>query len=166
MRLMTTSDKGIALIKEFEGLRLAAYKPVATEQYYTIGYGHYGKDVAKNMRITEAEAEALLKDDLGNSESYLNAMGVNFRQEQFDALVSWLHNFGTTKFESSTLRRCILMGAEDETITDQIVRWVTSSGKPLIGLKRRRVAEANLWLGKEVYYLDTKGEVKKEGGKR
>ena len=31
---------GLALIKQFEGCRLTAYKPVATEQYWTIGWGH------------------------------------------------------------------------------------------------------------------------------
>ena len=42
---MKISDNGIALIKKYEGCRLHAYKPVPTEKYYTIGYGHYGADV-------------------------------------------------------------------------------------------------------------------------
>ncbi|MET3211193.1 UNVERIFIED_CONTAM: GH24 family phage-related lysozyme (muramidase) [Paenibacillus sp. PvR008] len=33
------SKAGIALIKNFEGVRLTAYKPVPTETYWTIGIG-------------------------------------------------------------------------------------------------------------------------------
>ena len=36
---------GLLLIKNFEGCRLKAYKPVPTEKYWTIGWGHYGPDV-------------------------------------------------------------------------------------------------------------------------
>ena len=54
-----TSDNGVALIKTFEGCRLTAYKPVSTEKYYTIGYGHYGPDVKEGMTITQAQAEKL-----------------------------------------------------------------------------------------------------------
>lgn len=51
---------GMQLIMQFEGCRLTAYKPVATEKYYTIGYGHYGADVTKGMKISMAQAEAYL----------------------------------------------------------------------------------------------------------
>ena len=60
---MKTSENGISLIKSFEGLRLKAYKAVSTEEYYTIGYGHYGADVAKDMVITEEQAEMLRSGD-------------------------------------------------------------------------------------------------------
>ena len=50
------SDKGLQLIKQFEGCRLKAYKCIITEKYYTIGYGHYGADVKKDMTITMEQA--------------------------------------------------------------------------------------------------------------
>ena len=53
---MKSSDLLIRKIKEFEGLSLKAYKPVKTERYYTIGYGHYGSDVKANQVITEKQA--------------------------------------------------------------------------------------------------------------
>ena len=43
---------GLALIKRFEGCRLKAYKPVPTEKYWTIGWGHYGPDVREGQTIT------------------------------------------------------------------------------------------------------------------
>lgn len=51
-------------IKEEEGKRLEAYKPVESEENYTIGYGHYGTDVTKDMVITDEQAEQLLEDDI------------------------------------------------------------------------------------------------------
>ena len=48
---MKTSKNGIDFIKKFERCRLTAYKAVKTEKYYTIGYGHNGADVRKDMRI-------------------------------------------------------------------------------------------------------------------
>ena len=152
---MTTSEAGIGLIKKFEGLRLKAYKPVATEKYYTIGYGHYGADVEKGMTITEERAEELLKEDIRSIEVYINDMRINFLQEQFDALVSWIYNLGTGNFRSSTMYRYILYEKDDLDITDQMVKWTHAGGKVLPGLVRRRVDEANMFLGKNIYDCQT-----------
>lgn len=162
MTLMKTSEAGLDLIKQFEGLRLRAYKPVATEKYWTIGYGHYGADVAKNMEINEARAVALLKQDVKAAEVYLNSLGINFSQRAFDALVSWIFNLGVGSFGKSTLRKKIVAKADDEAITDEIVKWINAGGKPLPGLKRRRVAEANMFLGKERYKVDIFGNIVKK----
>ena len=61
---MKISKDGIELIKSYEGLRLKAYKPVATEKYYTIGYGHYGADVDADMVITKEQANLYLYKDV------------------------------------------------------------------------------------------------------
>ena len=55
---MKTSEKGIELIISFEGFSKHACKCVPTEKYYTIGYGHYGKDVASDATITKKDAIA------------------------------------------------------------------------------------------------------------
>ena len=151
---MTVSDEGINLIKQFEGLRLEAYKPVPTEKFYTIGFGHYGPDVSPKAKITEEKAEKLLREDIKTIEKRLNDMRINFIQRQFDALVSWIYNLGIGNFNCSTMRQNIIADFADIKITDELVRWVKAGGKPLLGLKRRRVAEANMFLGKEVYYID------------
>jgi len=36
--LRKISETGLKLIKKYEGCRLKAYKPVAEEQYWTIGW--------------------------------------------------------------------------------------------------------------------------------
>lgn len=161
MTLMNTSQKGIDLIKQFEGCKLKAYKPVPSEKYWTIGYGHYGVDVKPNMVITQAQAESFLKSDLSRFERTLNAMGINYTQNQFDSLISWIYNLGEGNFKKSTLRKHIIARRSDIEITDQMVKWVNSGGKPLLGLKRRRVAEANMFLGKNLYFVDYSGNIRK-----
>lgn len=155
---MTISRNGLDLIKGFEGLRLTAYKCPAG--VWTVGYGHTSC-VLPNMEIDEDEAEAMLLGDIQPIEELLNILGINFRQEQFDSLVSWVFNLGAGNFRNSTLLAKITSDAKDEDITDQMVRWVNAGGKPLVGLKKRRIAEANMFLGRDAYCLDEKNNIKK-----
>lgn len=158
MKKMTTSRRGIQLIKDFEGLKLESYKCPAG--VWTIGYGH-AKGVKPNVVIDQMRAEDLLIEDIAPIERMLNKLGINFRQECFDALVSWNFNLGEGAFRNSTLLKKIVADAPDEEITDQIVKWVNAGGKPLVGLKRRRVAEANMFIGYDRYYLDKDNNIKK-----
>lgn len=93
---MELSLNGINLIKKYEGCRLYAYKPVANEKYYTIGWGHYGEDVYQGMKITQKEADEMLKEDLKHYENYvnINCEHLKLNQNQFDALVSFTYNCG------------------------------------------------------------------------
>lgn len=158
MTLMTTSQNGINLIKGFESCKLYAYRD--SVGIPTIGYGHT-KGVKMGMSITQSQAESFLKDDLKPCEQALNRIGVNFTQNQFDALVSWIFNLGEGRFKSSTMYKKIISKASDTDITDQMIKWHNAGNKPLLGLKRRRVAEANMFIGKEVYYLDSTNNIKK-----
>ncbi len=150
MRMMTTSNQGKQLIKDFEGLQLKAYRCPAGVP--TIGWGHT-KGVKMGMRITEAQAEDMLVEDIAPIERLLNGLKINFRQEQFDALVSWIFNLGEGNFKASTMYKRIIGNAKDEEITDQLVKWINAAGRPLPGLIKRRVAEANLFLGYEKYKI-------------
>lgn len=157
MKLMKTSNQGKNLIKEAEGLRLTAYRCPAGVP--TIGWGHT-KGVSMGQRITQAQAEDMLVEDIAPIERLLNAMKINFRQEQFDALVSWIFNLGQGNFRSSTMYSRIQAGAGDEDITDQLVKWTYSGKQQLAGLMTRRVKEANLFLGYERYKV-TNGKIVK-----
>ena len=155
---MTTSNAGKKLIKDFEGLRLDAY--LCPAGVWTVGYGHV-KGVKKGQHITKAQAEDYLVEDIGPAERLLNSLGVNFRQEQFDCLCSFIYNLGVGNFNGSTLKKKILADAPDHEITDEIVKWVYASGKALTGLKRRRIAEANMFVGYDMYYLNEMNNIKK-----
>ena len=143
---MKTSPKGIALIKEFEGLRLKAYK--CPGGVWTIGYGHTA-GVKPGMVITEAQAEEYLKADLIAFERYLNGLGLDLDQNQFDALISLIYNIGIGNFQKSTLLRKARINANDNSIMDEFLRWVYSKGRVLRGLQRRRLREMKLYFSNE-----------------
>ena len=143
---MKTSPKGIALIKEFEGLRLKAYQ--CPGGVWTIGYGHTA-GVKPGMVITKAQAEEYLKADLIAFERYLNGLGLALNQNQFDALVSFIYNVGTGNFSSSTLLRKVRVTPQDNSIMDEFLRWVYSKGRVLPGLQRRRLAEMKLYFSND-----------------
>ena len=143
---MKTSPKGIALIKEFEGQRLKAYK--CPGGVWTIGYGHTA-GVKPGMVITEAQAEEYLKADLIAFERYLNGLGLALNQNQFDALVSFIYNVGTGNFSNSTLLRKVRANPQENSIMDEFLRWVYSKGRVLHGLQRRRLAEMKLYFSND-----------------
>ena len=155
---MNTSQKGLDLIKKYEGCKLYAYRCPAG--VLTIGYGHI-KGGKAGQAITQAQAEQFLREDIRPLETLLNDMRLNFKQNQFDALISWIFNLGAANFKSSTMYKKIIAHADDLDITDQMVKWYNAAGRPLLGLKKRRVEEANMFLGKDVYYVDNKGEIKR-----
>ena len=159
MTLMKISQKGIDLIKKFEGCKLFAYRD--SVGIATIGYGHI-KGVKMGMAITQGQAEQFLKDDIAPFERVLNSMNINFTQGQFDALCSWTFNLGTGNFKSSAMYKCIVARKSDLDITDQMVKWHNAGRKPLLGLKKRRTEEANMFLGRETYYVDSLGNIKKK----
>ena len=90
---------GLALIKRFEGCRLTAYKPVPTEKYWTIGWGHYGPDVQEGQTITQAQADAMLAADCQRFADAVDnpafcPLTSQLNANQRDALISFTFNCG------------------------------------------------------------------------
>ena len=138
---MKTSQRGINLIKQFEGVRLTAYKCPAG--VYTIGYGHT-RGVQRGMRITEEEASAFLASDLLNSEKAVERYDsvYHWNQNEFDALVSFTFNCGATN-----LRALLRNGRRNRSqIAEILPLYRKAGGKVLKGLERRRAAEKALFL--------------------
>lgn len=143
-QLMTTSPLGVALVKQFEGLRTCAYLDAAG--IWTVGYGHTGTDVRSGVRIDAAQAEALLRDDLAASEDAIHALVTQpLAQASFDALVSFVFNVGAAAFAGSTLLRKLNAG-DIEGAAAEFERWRYAGGRVLPGLLRRRIAERTLFL--------------------
>ena len=137
------SDAGICLIKQFEGCRLEAYRCAAGVP--TIGYGHTA-GVTMGMRITQAQAEAYLREDLRKFEQAVNnVLGCSVTQNQFDALVSFAYNLGAGALRNSTLLKCLNAG-DVKGAADEFPKWNKAAGKVLEGLTRRRMQERQLFL--------------------
>ncbi|EMD5645384.1 lysozyme [Enterobacter hormaechei] len=145
---MQTSDKGIALIKQFEGCKLTAYQD--SVGVWTIGYGWTqpvdGKSIRAGMTIKQETAERLLKTGLVSYESDVSRLvKVGLTQGQFDALVSFTYNLGARSLSTSTLLRKLNAG-DYAGAADEFLRWNKAGGKVLNGLTRRREAERALFL--------------------
>ena len=135
---------GLALIKHFERCRLKAYKPVATEKYWTIGWGHYGPDVKEGQTITQAEADATLVVDCQRVADAVDdpancPLTAQLNTNQRDALISFTFNCGTGCLR--TLCKCRSL----PQICEAMIRYNLSGGRPLAGLTRRRKAEQELF---------------------
>ena len=128
---------GLALIKQYEGCRLAAYRCAAG--VWTIGYGHTA-GVHSGMTITQAQADAYLQQDIAKFEGYVNnpayvPITEQLNQNQFDALVSFAFNLG-----AGNLRK-LCKGRTAAQIAQAMTQYCKANGKVLAGLRRRRAAE-------------------------
>ena len=154
---MNISQTGIDLLKHFEGCELKAYQD--SVGVWTIGYGHT-KGIYEGIEISQLEAEKMLKDELeGEYEGYINDIpDVPLEQCQFDALVCWVYNLGPTNLRSSTMLKELNAGSYD-LVPYQMKRWDKAGGKVLLGLSRRRNAEALLFKGEDwTEYLEKEAD--------
>ena len=138
---MKTSEKGIELIIRFEGFCPNATKCLKSEKYYTIGFGHYGKDVKENDTITKSKAIDLLKSDLEKFEKKVNKYSsYNFTQNEYDSLVSFCYNVGNIDQLTAKGTR------SKKEIADKMLLYCKSGGKVIRGLQKRREKERALFL--------------------
>lgn len=145
------SKAGIDLIARFEGLRLDAYKPVAQERNWTIGYGHSGPDVKAGEHITKGRALELLRHDVESSEqSVLRAFkeyGVPYTQGMLDATTSAVFNLGPGVLSRGRSLGDALAHRDRRKAADALLLYDKDvNGHTLEGLKRRREAERKLFL--------------------
>ena len=137
-------EAGLILVKEFEGCRLKAYKPVSTEKYWTIGWGHYGPDVKEGQTITQAEADALLVKDCQRFADAVDdprncPLTAQLNANQRDALISFTFNCGAGNLRTLCSDRTL------RQIRDAMALYTKAGGASLPGLIRRRAAEQKLW---------------------
>lgn len=135
---------GLALIKRFEGCRLKAYKPIPTETYWTIGWGHYGPDVREDQTITQPEADRLLAADCQRFADVVDdpvycPQTARLNDNQRDALISFAFNCGAGCLKTLCKGRTLAQ------VRDAMALYNKAGGKVLPGLERRRRAEQALF---------------------
>ena len=143
---MRTSQRGLEVIKEFEGFREHAYRdPVGI---WTIGYG-FTRGVQAGDRMTREQADRRLRDELGQYERAVEqATGGSVTQPQFDALVSFAWNVGAKGMAGSSVIKAHNRG-DRQAAARAFALWNKAGGKVWPGLTRRRAAEAALYLSGE-----------------
>ena len=146
---MKTSETGISLICQFEGMRLKAYQD--SVGVWTVGYGHTsaagGLQVTKGTTLKNPlQAREILAMDLLKYEAAVaKALKHIPNQNQFDAMVSLCFNIGPGNFSKSSVLRWFNSGIESEA-ADAFLKWDRAGGKTLAGLTKRRKAERELFL--------------------
>lgn len=144
---MKTSDAGLLLIKQFESVKLKAYKCPAG--VWTIGVGHTSAagppKVSPGMVISPQEADRILRADVADIDNDMSwLIKVELTQNQWDAIASWTFNCGVGALQKSTLLKRINAKQFDK-VPAELMKWTKGGGKELPGLVRRRRAEAKLW---------------------
>jgi len=146
---MRISNKGLELIKEFEGFRSSPY--LCSAGVPTIGYGStFYKDGAKvslkDKPISKEEATQLLEYTVNSFANGLKGkLQINLEQNQFDALVCLAYNIGLGAFIRSTLLKKVNQ-KDFKGASNEFLKWDMANGKKLIGLAKRRERERELFL--------------------
>jgi lysozyme len=141
-------NRGIAIIRKYEGLKLRAY--VCPAGLNTIGYGatfyENGTKVQPGDVITMDRADRLLHFQVKLfADEVRRVVKSNIDENQLGALVSFCFNVGGAAFSRSTLARKANANPNDPTIRAEFMRWTRGGGKVLPGLVKRREEEANLY---------------------
>jgi len=147
---MQISDKGIALIKHHEGVRLKPYQDCV--KLWTVGVGHLigdGKSLPPewNRVLTMEEVDGILRKDLARFEQGVSKFcPVQLTQGEFDALISFSFNLGLGVLQRSTLRQKIIRN-DKKGAAEEFTKYVRAGGKIIKGLVTRRNDEKQLFLG-------------------
>lgn len=149
MKVTKISNKGLELIKKYEGFRAKAY--LCPSSVPTIGFGStYYEDGTKvkltDPAITQERATELLMALLVSYEKVVDSYCVDtISQHQFDALVSFAYNCGNQALKNSTLLRKVNGNRMNPDITNEFLKWNKGGGRVIPGLTKRRQEEAELY---------------------
>ena len=146
VRGLNPSEDAYKLIRDSEGLRLSSY--ICPAGHPTVGYGRVIPDILHPCKITKEQADSYLYEDAQEASRNIKVLvKVKLTQGMFDALVSFVFNFGASKFRTSTLLRLLNQG-DYEGAEREFDKWVgrpNNNGNPLPGLVIRRDKEEDLF---------------------
>lgn len=146
---MSPSEHAIALIKTFEGFSKFPYYDYSQ---YSVGYGTACEKNDYPEGISMEEADELLREHIAGDVEKINSFakknGLNLTQRQFDALVSFTYNLGTTWMSdnSQTITTAIIRGDTGSDLIFAMTQWSAANGQILANLVKRRLCEANLYI--------------------
>ena len=143
-----------AVVKRIEGFFAHPYDDNGAQPggTWTIGYGTIvdaqGRRVTpQTPPITEAEAEQLLRRDMaGAARDVQQRVQVPLLTGEAAALISWVYNLGAGNLAKSTLLLRLNANRKSE-VPAEMRKWIMQEGRPVLGLLRRRWAEAAIFSG-------------------
>lgn len=152
--VLTVSDECIKILKAYEGFCKYPYWDYGQ---WTVGYGTRCPadklDTYKQNGITEEEAEALLRVFVADYEDdliyFINKYNLPTTQNQFDAMFLMSYNCGSGWIYSTSSNFHKTMAnpnADPAMVIYQFGTWSNAGDSPMVGLIKRRLAEANMYL--------------------
>lgn len=145
----------LPLIKEFEGCRLVAY--LCPAGIWTIGWGNTAINkvaVKQGDKITQKQADEMLEAEVVNTYEQIVKLIPAIEKwppNKGAALISWAYNVGIGAVKDSTLRERLLDGENaNAVIQEELPRWAKAGAVTLPGLVRRRAAEVEMFVGKQL----------------
>ena len=159
---MKISQKGIDLIKHFEGVKNRPY--LCPALLWTIGVGSvlypeqaklkmdqrksYPLKPAHNRVWSNEEIDHLFLEDISRFERGVDRyVTVPLSQGEFDCLVAFSFNLGLGTLQKSTARQKLNRG-DKAGCAESLLKYNKAGGKVLKGLDLRRKAEVALFMGK------------------
>lgn len=143
------NKEGFELITQWEGLRLKPY--LCSAGVPTIGYGSTRYENGHKVKLSDAAItkERAYELFLNTISTYEKAVFTltndDINQNQFNALVSFAYNLGSTALQNSTLLRKINANLNDPAIANEFRKWVNAGGKKVHGLVNRREDEIKMY---------------------
>ena len=147
---MKISNKGLELIKEFEGFKSNPYlcpAGVPTIGYGTTRYSNGNKVTMNDKTISKETASNILRYQVNTvyGDAVNDYTTIMNNQKHFDALTSFTYNLGVGNLKSSTLLKKHNKGDFDSA-ANEFLKWVYADGELLKGLVNRRDKERELYL--------------------
>ncbi|MEO6285834.1 MAG: lysozyme [Dyadobacter sp.] len=148
MSNLAVQNSTLNFLMDVEGLSLKAFWDY---KQWSIGYGTgimpSGRPVKAGDVVTKDQAQQMLARDAPSRGASVNQyVKSNITQNQFDALVSFVYNFGADAFAGSGLLERINENPLNyEAISYEFRRWINAGGKVNQGLKNRREKEIALY---------------------
>lgn len=141
------NQRGLDLIKKYEGLRLKAYYDL--KGVLTIGYGHTGNDVVEGMKINLKKADELLVQDTKSAAECVTAfVEIYLTDNQYSAVCCLVYNIGCMAFRKSRTLKALNAG-NYSLAKQEWMGWnkITKNGEKIAvqGLTNRRIAEIALF---------------------
>ena len=148
---LTTSEAAITVIKDYEGFQSNVYWDSG---YAYIGYGTICRSWDYPNGISREKADALMREALQVKEDAVNKFlgkhNIQMTQNQFDALISFTYNIGTSWMSSGTrLNNYLINGIGNYTdiqIVNAIGTWCHQGKSVNNILVKRRLHEAKIFL--------------------
>ena len=157
---MQTSIKGITLIQGYEKCKLKAYAD--SGGVWTIGWGttYYpdGSKVKQGDTCSQQQADTLFANDLKRFERKVEGrVARELLPHEFDAAVCFCYNAGTGYHDKFGKYKDFNLWAKINNRDSDIVPYwktlaVTSEGKTLAGLQRRRKSESTMYATGELNF--------------